>query len=236
MLVVDDGVIAISYNGQVVKYGFDGNLIWRKTSKSYLYNGATVVEDGIIAVGRKYYSAQNTLRHILVKYDFNGNMVYQNVKDVYEFNSVIKAENGFIGVFDDGEVARYTEIEDLPELTQTQKIEVQNNIKVLNIKTRVQRHQKGNNIIKGGTITGEGEQYLEQVEYGKDSTKEIKAVPDTGYKVENITVNGEKIPFKLNDDGSVTLDKFTQVTENKNIEVKFSDTIGQVKVNHYAKD
>ena len=236
VLVVDDGVIAISYNGQVVKYGFDGNLIWEKTSKSYLYNGATVVEDGIIAVGRKYYSAQNTLRHILVKYDFNGNMVYQNVKDVYEFNSVIKAENGFIGVSDDGEVARYTEIEDLPELAQTQKIEVQNNTKVLNIKTRVQRHQKGNNIIKGGTITGEGEQYLEQVEYGKNSTKEIKAVPDTGYKVENITVNGEKIPFKLNDDGSVTLDKFTQVTENKNIEVKFSNTIGQVKVNHYAKD
>ena len=236
VLVVDDGVIAISYNGQVVKYGFNGNLIWEKTSKSYLYNGATVVEDGIIAVGRKYYSAENTLRHILVKYDFNGNMVYQNVKDVYEFSAVIKVENGFIGVSDDGEVARYTEIEDSPELAQTQKIEVQNNTKVLNIKTRVQRHQKGNDIIKGGTITGEGEQYLEQVEYGKDSTKEIKAVPDTGYKVENITVNGEKIPFKLNDDGSVTLDKFTQVTENKNIEVKFSNTIGQVKVNHYAKD
>ena len=224
---VADGVIAAGTGGQVVKYDLEGNIVWENTEKTYNYAGVTTVEDGVIAVSYKGQA---------VKYDLKGNIVWENTEKSYNYQGITTIENGVIIVAYDGQMVKYGEVETLPELAQTQKIEVQNNTKVLNIKTRVQRHQKGNDIIKGGTITGEGEQYLEQVEYGKDSTKEIKAVPDTGYKVENITVNGEKIPFKLNDDGSVTLDKFTQVTENKNIEVKFSNTIGQVKVNHYAKD
>ena len=224
---VEDGVIAVGSGGRAVKYDLKGNIVWENTEKTYNYAGVTTVEDGVIAVSYKGQA---------VKYDLKGNIVWENTEKSYNYQGITTIENGVIIVAYDGQMVKYGEVETLPELAQTQKIEVQNNTKVLNIKTRVQRHQKGNDIIKGGTITGEGEQYLEQVEYGKDSTKEIKAVPDTGYKVENITVNGEKIPFKLNDDGSVTLDKFTQVTENKNIEVKFSNTIGQVKVNHYAKD
>ena len=224
---VGDGVIAVGSGGRAVKYDLKGNIVWENTEKTYNYAGVTTVEDGVIAVSYKGQA---------VKYDLKGNIVWENTEKSYNYQGITTIENGVIIVAYDGQMVKYGEVETLPELAQTQKIEVQNNTKVLNIKTRVQRHQKGNDIIKGGTITGEGEQYLEQVEYGKDSTKEIKAVPDTGYKVENITVNGEKIPFKLNDDGSVTLDKFTQVTENKNIEVKFSNTIGQVKVNHYAKD
>ena len=224
---VGDGVIAVGSGGRAVKYDLKGNIVWENTEKTYNYAGVTTVEDGVIAVSYKGQA---------VKYDLKGNIVWENTEKSYNYQGITTIENGVIIVAYDGQMVKYGEVETLPELTQTQKIEVQNSTKVLNIKTSVEQYEKAGITIKGGTITGEDEQYLEQVEYGKDSTKEIKAVPDTGYKVENITVNGEKIPFKLNDDGSVTLDKFTQVTENKNIEVKFSNTIGQVKVNHYAKD
>ena len=77
--------------------------------------------------------------------------------------------------------------------------------------------------IKGGTITGEEENPYEEVMKGNDSTKEIKIVPDEEYKIKFVRINGEKYDFKekLAEDGSLTLDNFTNIDEDKHIEVEF---------------
>lgn len=77
--------------------------------------------------------------------------------------------------------------------------------------------------VKGGSISGENETPYELVMRGRDSTKVIKAIPDEGYKIKEITINGETYDFtdKLAEDGTVTLDQFTNVTEAKHVTVEF---------------
>ena len=223
---VEDGVIAIGVYGQVVKYDLEGHVVWENMEKSYYYNGVTTVADGVIAVS---YNGQ------VVKYDLEGKVVWENTEKSYTYYGITTVEDGVIAVSHKGQVVKYAEVETLPEIAQSQEITVQNKTKELKIKTEVEQYEKDGIIITGGTITGQEEEYVEQVEYEKDSTKGIKAIPDTGYRVEKITVNGKQIEFTPNEDGSVTLSKFIQVTEDKDIVVKFSNSIGQVKVNHYIK-
>ena len=86
--------------------------------------------------------------------------------------------------------------------------------------------------VKGGSISGENETPYELVMRGRDSTKVIKATPDEGYKIKEITINGETYDFtdKLAEDGTVTLDQFTNVTESKHITVEFERIIVPAKV------
>ena len=77
--------------------------------------------------------------------------------------------------------------------------------------------------ILGGTITGDGEDPYEKVMKGKDSENPIKATPEEGYEIVSIRINGEEYDFadKLASDGSVTLDQFTNMDEDKHVEVEF---------------
>lgn len=75
----------------------------------------------------------------------------------------------------------------------------------------------------GGTITGQNDELVETVKYGEDSTKEIVVIPNKGYEILSIIVNGEKISFTPDENGAVTLEKFTNVTEDINIIAEFSN-------------
>ena len=113
-------------------------------------------------------------------------------------------------------------------------------IKQNEITTNVKEHEEiddiGNTrIIKGGTISGEDEVPYEVVDYEQDSIKEIKIIPDEGYEIKEITINGEAIEFVPEEDGTYTLEKFTQVIENKHVEVEFQKKQGHVKVYHYVE-
>ena len=93
----------------------------------------------------------------------------------------------------------------------------------------------------GGSITDVAQtdysgKKLEDVEIYSDSKKDIKITPDTGFKISKVLVNREEIPLNLNPDGSMDLPKFKNVTEDKVIEARFSNTISYVRVNHYKKD
>ena len=93
----------------------------------------------------------------------------------------------------------------------------------------------------GGSITDVAQtdyngKKLEDVEIYSDSKKDIKITPDTGFKIVRVTINREEIPLNLNPDGSMDLPKFNNVTEDKLIEVQFSNTVSYVRVNHYKKD
>ncbi|MBR4260756.1 MAG: MucBP domain-containing protein, partial [Clostridia bacterium] len=86
--------------------------------------------------------------------------------------------------------------------------------------------------VKGGSISGENETPYELVMRGRDSTKVIKVTPDEGYKIKEIKINGETYDFtdKLAEDGTVTLDQFTNVTEAKHITVEFEKIVVPAKV------
>ena len=73
----------------------------------------------------------------------------------------------------------------------------------------------------GGTISGKEKVVYETVKYGENSTKEIKIQPEDGYEIGTITINEEPYSFQLEEDGSVTIPKFENLTEDKKIIVKF---------------
>ena len=91
--------------------------------------------------------------------------------------------------------------------------------------------------IKGGEILGEDETPYEHVLKGKDSTKEIKASPDNGFIITGMKINGEVYDYtkKIAKDGTVTLDKFTNMNEDKHIEVQFR-RVSNVIVQYILKE
>lgn len=86
------------------------------------------------------------------------------------------------------------------------------------------------------TTDGSSEKILERVKYGDTNKYNIKITPEAGYVISTIKVNGKDISYKVNDDLSVTLDKITDIKENKNIQVTYEHGISTVIVKHYLKD
>ena len=110
-------------------------------------------------------------------------------------------------------------------------------IKKFNVKTSVEKHIEVDDLgkvtyVEGGTISGQEQNIYEQIKYGESSTKEIIVIPDEGYKVSKIRVNGEPIIFDLDEDGKVTLDNFVEVKEDKDIQVEFTKETGKVIIQH----
>ena len=90
---------------------------------------------------------------------------------------------------------------------------------------------------EGGTISGSEENPYEIVGYGENSTKDIVITPNPNYEIKTIYVNDEptEIPT-LGPDGTVTLDKFTNVTENIHVRVEFQKIVaGGVTVKYIDK-
>ena len=239
---VEDGVIAVAFYGQVVKYDFDGNIIWENTEKSCYYRGVATVENGVVAISSggvvKYdlegniewentektysYSGVTTVEDgviaiasggQVIKYDLNGNIIWENREKNYNYQGVTTVEDGVIAVSEDGYVVKYLNHILDPEIVDSQNIIVENKIAKYKITTKVDGY--------GGNISGKDEQPYEEVRYMENSTKDIIATPSAGYKVQSITINGEPIDFVENLDGTVKLDKFYQMTEDKEVVVSF---------------
>jgi len=90
----------------------------------------------------------------------------------------------------------------------------------------------GDNTIFEGTSPGK----VETVSHGRGSAYKIKAIPNAGYLIKSIKVNGEDADYTVYDDGTVVLKKFTNVTEEKNVVVTFELGSSKVIVHHYFKD
>ena len=92
-ITVEDGIIAVGASGEVVKYDFNGNLVWENLDKiEYSLYDVISLEDGIIAVG---------CNEEIVKYDFNGNVVWDNTYSYDReatYNGVTKVVDGIIVV------------------------------------------------------------------------------------------------------------------------------------------
>ena len=127
-----------------------------------------------------------------------------------------------------GYVANLQENTISAEIPEQQELTVENYKKEYKITTEVEG--------SGGSISGQGstlDNPYEIVNYGEDSTKDIIVTPEEGYKILKITVNGEEINFVPEEDGSVILDKFTNMTSDKHVVVQFSNTVSTVIVHHY---
>lgn len=85
--------------------------------------------------------------------------------------------------------------------------------------------------VKGGTISGENEEPYEIVKYGDTNTKEIVMTPNEGYEIVKITINGVEQGFTPNEDGTYTLPRLENITEDKNIVVKFTKSDNKITIN-----
>ena len=112
----------------------------------------------------------------------------------------------------------------VPEI---QELTVENPRKEFKITTDVQEIEN----VKGGTISGEDANPYETVKYGDSSTKEIVMTPDENYEIIGITVNGEEYPFEEEADGTYTMLRFTNMTEDKHIEVTYALKDNKLTIN-----
>ena len=105
------------------------------------------------------------------------------------------------------------------DLVDTTELTVNNTIRKYKITTEV----KEINDYKGGSISGEDEEAYEIVNYNENTTKKIEINPEDGFAIKNISINGKKIAYNTNDDGSYTIESgyFANMIENKHIVVEF---------------
>ena len=194
-------------DGYVIKYDSEGNQEWYKQVGGDNLDEVMAVterdENEFVAVG--YFNSKS------IKAD--------------------KADSAGITIdqYTDGFIFNYGEIVTAPEVPETSEITVENELKKVIITTDVLEIDG----VKGGTISGEGDDAYEIVEYEKDSKKDIIATPDKGYRVLKITVNGEEIEFTPEEDGSVILNKFINMTSDKHVVVQFSNSVSTIIVHHY---
>lgn len=119
-------------------------------------------------------------------------------------------------------------------IPERQSIEVENKLEQFSITTEIRKHIEEESEIEGGQIICSIPD--ESVYYGYESNGEITIKPDNNYTIKNIQINNKDYTtYKLNEDGSVTLDKFKNVKENKHIIVEFIQKEVELNlvVNHY---
>lgn len=100
------------------------------------------------------------------------------------------------------------------------QVDVTNEINKFNITTEVE-NKFG---IKGGTISGEGEESYEEVRYGEGNQKEIVMIPDSGYIISSITINGNNILSEEYSDGIYTIpaNYISNIQEDKRVVVSYA--------------
>ncbi|MBO4293363.1 MAG: hypothetical protein J5881_03135 [Clostridia bacterium] len=108
-------------------------------------------------------------------------------------------------------------------------VDIENRIRQYNISTEVEKI----GVVKGGTISGDGDEFYETVRFGEANQKSIEMIPETGYQIAKITINGKTIPFEPDANGNYTLgaNYFTDVQENKKVVVTYGSKETIVTIN-----
>lgn len=212
-------------DGFVIKLDKNGDVEYSSTFQGDGYEGVTAVAEttnGNIVSGGYFTTAQLSATN----YKFNDT---GEVKDGTIIDNGKGNSNGFIvSEFLDGK-------SEATSIAEAQYLEIENKLKSFKITTEVIKHDESGTQVAGGNVNGsEGTLEVEKVTYGESSTKEIKITPNAGYSVSSIKINGTEFTnYATNSDGTITLPLFENVTEDKNITVEFSKTIGTIEVNHY---
>jgi len=242
------------YDGLVIKYNSEGKVEYAKSvggiADDLLYGITEMTNGGCVAVGpfasatitipaEETVSGQEiTLTNnvsydgLIIKYNNEGKVEYAKGignTETIRLDDVTSTEDGEIivaGGYNNNTAAYIAKFKEIPpQKIETSEIEVLNYKKQYRITTEVQG--------EGGTVSGHKQSPYETVVHKENSIKDLIITPNTGYIVSNITVNGEDIAYISESDGTVILNKFESVTEDKHIVVSFESGIGEVVVHHY---
>ena len=246
-----------AYTGYIIKLNYEGLAEWGRAigniNNTHLYDIASTKDGGYViggyCQGGLKISATETVSGeeinngtaggFIIKYNKNDKVEYVKMIDENTSNNRYAQS---INVADNYTVAGYNQVDGMnesyimnleentisAEIPEQQELIIENYKKEYKITTEVEG--------EGGSISGQEsteENPYEIVKHGEDSTKDIVVTPEEGYKILKITVNGEEIDFVPEEDGSVILDKFTNMTSDKHVVVQFSNTVSTVIVHHY---
>ena len=124
------------------------------------------------------------------------------------------------------------------ETPEAYTIEIPNKRKTFNIS--INSGENGQTEVFNGNnpvyVLDNEEKSVESVKYGDNSTYTIKPKGNTGYTVDKVLIDDEEYPYTVQDDGTIILDKFDNVRENKTISITFKPANSLVIVHHYKKD
>ena len=124
-------------------------------------------------------------------------------------------------------VGYITKISNMVGVPEQQELVVENTRKEFKITTEVQEVQG----VKGGSISGESSEYLEKVKYGESTASDIVMIPDEGYEIIGISINGVDYPIDDISSGEYVLPKFDNVIEDKHVVVKYALTSNKIVIN-----
>ena len=187
----------------------------------------------VLPDGKIYFYGFDGTKNKVILTDNNGNKLAEkelegnNVKlDTLKINA-----DGSIEYSDnnDGLITHKLDlIEEASTEEQQSELVVTNNWKKYKITTSAGEH---------GSISGAGETPYEEVEIYSNATKDITITPEEGYRIKKVTINGATVPITLNSDNkTMTIAKFENMTENKDIKAEFSNQGVTIRTNHYIKD
>lgn len=117
--------------------------------------------------------------------------------------------------------------------------------KEVKITTYVKQHKESNLkeksgtiMVKGGSISGEDSNPYETLLIGKTNSKAINITPDSGYRIKDVTINGESIEIKdlVKEDKSMQLPLFENIQEDKAIIVEFEKIPSKVFVKYLEEN
>ena len=117
--------------------------------------------------------------------------------------------------------------------------------KEVKITTYVKQHKESNLkeksgtiMVKGGSISGEDSNPYETLLIGKTNSKAINITPDSGYRIKDVTINGESIEIKdlVKEDKSMQLPLFENIQEDKAIMVEFEKIPSKVFVKYLEEN
>lgn len=206
-------------------------------------------ENGGVKIPVGYFEDVQEDKHVVVEYERIPAKVIVQYKDVYTKESIAddKVVDGYVNDnYDEPrlEIESYIPAEPEPEnATGTMTEEVITitywYTKQFKVTTDVKEHEQtdldGNvTTVKGGEISGEDEAPYEIVTRGEDSTKEITMKPEEGYRIKGLTINGTEIEIRdiVKEDGSITLDLFKDMQEDKHIVVEYEKIPAKVTVQY----
>lgn len=176
--------------------------------------------------------AESTNKGIYAVGDFGSKILYAKGKKILS-NSYTYDPDAF--------VIKYGESFVEPEVPELQEITISNELLKFTITTEIGANNIGKR--EGGTITGIFDEdnykesnnirFVEDIKYGYNNSKDIVIKPNTEYKIQNITINGQKYTLTPDETtGAVTIPAgyFKDVKENYHIIATFVSSSKSVKI------
>ena len=219
-----------SYRGIIIKYTEDNKVEWafdlgeaynftscEEYNNQYLVTAVRYSYDEFEIPGNMTEDGQpikieDGTSGLLLFVNKDGKIIRVVGSSEYSFSSVKNIENELYASYS-YQLLKIYQKEILPSVPDMQQITVDNYKKQYSIWTYVNG--------EGGTISGQNQPPYEQVNIHENSKKDIVITPAEGYEIYSITINGEKISYESREDGTVILDKFTNMTEDKEVVVSF---------------